>query len=378
MQDENEKVHTSMNIQIINKYSMSNLAVRTVGMIVVSVLLSWILFIPANRVYAEAPTDEQLLDLERQIEQQEAAQAEVKKRAAEEAIRKAKEEAKHKADEEAKRKAEEVARQAELEKQRAAEETQKKEEAVRATSVTAGDVFQDTLADGSKGPEMVVIPAGTFQMGDLTGDGLSNEKPVHTVTIAKPFAMGKYEVTFDNYDKFANATARTLPGDNGWGRGNRPVINISWDDAVAYTAWLSGETGKHYRLPSEAEWEYAARAGTTTSYWWGNIASKDRAKYGALFAGTASVGTFPPNPFGLYDTSGNVWEWTQDCWNENYNGAPVDGSAWQSGNCGQHVLRGGSWFIMADWLRSAFRYTYATGDRHGWLGFRLVRNVGTE
>jgi len=325
-------------------------------------LLLCLLAGPVKSVLAGAPSEKQLQELERQTEQVEKEQAE----------------AKRKVEDEAKQQAEEAAKRADLEKQHAAGETMKNEEDERATSVSAGEVFQDGFADGSKGPEMVVIPAGTFQMGDLAGDGASNEKPVHTVTIAQPFAMGKYEVTFDSYDKFAQDTGRALPEDSGWGRGNRPVINITWDDAVAFAAWISGETGKHYRLPSEAEWEYAARAGTTTSYWWGHKASKDRAKYGSLLSGTASVGTFPPNPFGLHDTSGNVWEWTQDCWNDNYDGAPADGTAWQSGNCGKHVLRGGSWFIMPEWLRSAFRYTYATDDRHGWLGFRLVRSLGSE
>ncbi|MEN8220290.1 MAG: SUMF1/EgtB/PvdO family nonheme iron enzyme [Pseudomonadota bacterium] len=138
-----------------------------------------------------------------------------------------------------------------------------------------GKVFQDRLKDGSFGPEMVWIPAGSFRMGDIQGGGWNSEKPVHRVSIRQGFAMGRYEVTFAEYDKFAEATGREKPSDLGWGRGNRPVINVSWHDAVAYTQWLSQQTGKKYRLPTEAEWEYAARAGTETKYWWGNTASPE-------------------------------------------------------------------------------------------------------
>jgi formylglycine-generating enzyme required for sulfatase activity len=335
----------------------------------VGVLLPW-LFVASSIVQAQAPTDEELKALERQIEQQEAEQAEAKRKTTEEIKHKVGEEAKRKAEEERLR-AEEKAKQLVEEKRLLEEEAKKKEAEAHAPS----RVFQDTLKDGSKATEMVVIPAGSFQMGDLTGISRDNEKPVHPVTIAKPFAMGKYEVTFDDYDKFANATGRALPDGEGWGRGKLPVVNVSWDDAVAYAAWLSEQTGKKYRLPSEAEWEYATRAGTTTNYWWGNEVSKDHAKYGALFGGPAAVGSFPANAFGLYDTAGNVWEWTQDCRNDNYNGAPADGAAWQSGNCGEHVGRGGSWGYNPEWLRSAYRYMFTTGDHHYYLGFRLAQDL---
>lgn len=334
--------------------------------------------LPAMPVVAEAPTEQELQELERQTQQLEREQAEEKKRAAAaEAQRQQEEQARQLAAEQAQQQSAQGATLPAPETG-STDGAEKNGPPVRAGRLKAGDIFQDTLADGSKGPEMVVIPAGQFQMGDLAGDGKSAERPVHTVTMAQPFAMGKYEVTFAGYDKFAMGTGRTLPLDHDWGRGNRPVINVSWDDAVAFAAWLSQQTGKHYRLPSEAEWEYAARAGTTTSYWWGDTASKDRAKFGSLLSGTAPVGTFPPNPFGLHDTSGNVWEWTQDCWNESYVGAPEDGSAWISGDCSKHVLRGGSWFIMKEWLRSAFRYTYPSDERHGWLGFRLVRDLDSD
>ena len=144
-------------------------------------------------------------------------------------------------------------------------------------SFVAGKVFRDRLKNGSKGPEMVWIPAGTFRMGDIQGGGDSDEKPVHRVSVNK-FAMGRYEVTFAEYDQFAQATGRKKPNDQGWGPGNRPVINVSWDDATAYTEWLSQQTGQSYRLPTEAEWEYAARAGSETKYWWGNKIGSNKAK----------------------------------------------------------------------------------------------------
>jgi len=139
-------------------------------------------------------------------------------------------------------------------------------------------VFQDRLRDGGLGPKMVIIPAGSFRMGDIQGGGDSDEQPVHRVSIGK-FAMGMYEVTFAEYDKFADATGRKKPNDKGWGRGNSPVINVSWNDATAYAKWLSNQTGKNYRIPTEAEWEYAARAGTETKYWWGNEIDKSKANY---------------------------------------------------------------------------------------------------
>ena len=189
---------------------------------------------------------------------------------------------------------------------------------------TAGKVFRDSLADGSSGPEMVWIPAGSFRMGDIQGGGYSNEKPVHRVSVGK-FAMGKFEVTFAEYDKFAEATGKSKPSDNGWGRGNRPVINVSWNDATAYAKWLSNQTGKTYRLPIEAEWEYAARAGTETKYWWGNDVGSNRANCSNSdckdsFEYTSPVGSFFANQFGLYDTVGNLWEWTCSEYRYKYNG----------------------------------------------------------
>jgi len=217
---------------------------------------------------------------------------------------------------------------AELKKQQA--DSQQQDEQKR-----AGEVFRDRLKDGSSGPEMVWIPEGRFKMGDIQGGSDSDEKPVHWVSVKK-FAMGRYEITFAQYDKFATATGREKPSDSGLGRGNRPVMNVSWLDVTAYAKWLSQQTGQQYRLPTEAQWEYAARAGTKTKYWWGNTASHEYANYGVddccdgLAKGkdrwkyTSPVGSFAANPFGLYDTAGNVWEWTCSEYENRYNGKEME------------------------------------------------------
>lgn len=228
-------------------------------------------------------------------------------------------------------------------------------------------------------PEMVCIPAGKFLMGSK--DDLF-EQPVHEVIIGYSFEIGKYPVTFDEYDAFAKATERQLPSDNGWGRGKRPVINVSWNDAQAYVQWLSKQTGKQYRLPTEAEWEYAARAGTQTRYWWGDDIGKNNAVCDGCGSQwdnkqTAPVGSLKANPFGLHDTAGNVWEWTQDCWHENYSSAPADGSAWlekDGGDCGSRVVRGGSWYARPQSLRSADRVGGIADGADYYLGFRIVRD----
>ena len=245
--------------------------------------------------------------------------------------------------------------------------------------------FRDSLQIGGYGPEMVVIPAGRFQMGAIQSSDYSEEKPVHWVDIDYEFAMGKYEVTFAEYDKFAEATDREKPNDGGWGRENRPVIYVSWNDAVAYTEWLSEQTGKEYRLPSEAEWEYAARAGTETKYWWGNTASHEYANYGedeccgGLAKGkdrweyTSPVGSFSANQFGLYDTVGNVWEWVADGWHKNYTNAPNDGRTWTvDADDSSRVLRGGSWNYFPSYVRAAYRYWYDRLNRNIVVGFRVA------
>ena len=228
-------------------------------------------------------------------------------------------------------------------------------------------------------PEMVVIPAGSFQMGCVSGiDCDGDEKPVHEVKIDS-FALSKYEVTFEEYDAFTDATGRERANDEDWGRGLRPVINVSWYDAMAYAEWLSGQIGDRYRLPTEAEWEYAARAGSTTAYSWGDSIGRNRANCNgcaSLWDGerTALVGSFKANGWGVYDMHGNVREWVQDCWNANYEGAPTDGTAWLSGDCDKRVLRGGSWYFGPRSLRSAYRSRITSGDRSDTVGFRIARS----
>jgi formylglycine-generating enzyme required for sulfatase activity len=249
--------------------------------------------------------------------------------------------------------------------------------------LTPGKAFRDRLKGGGNGPEMVVIPAGKFRMGDIQGKHGKDELPVHEVRISKQFAIGRYEITFDDYNAFAKATGRGLPDDEGFGRGRQAVIRVSWNDAGAYAEWLSGQTGKRYRLPSEAEWEYAARGGTETVYWWGNEVKQGLANCigcGSRWAGKqpAPVGSFKPNPFGLYDTAGNVSERVQDCRHENYQGAPLDGSAWEAkdgGDCGVRGIRGGMWLWAQDYVRSSSRMWNRPTFTGRALGFRLVREI---
>ena len=226
-----------------------------------------------------------------------------------------------------------------------------------------GDVFKDCEAC----PEMVVVPTGTFTMGDLQGSGATDEKPVHTVTIARPFGVGTYEVTQGEW--------RALMGTNpSWFTGERnPVERVSWRDAKDFARELSARTGKAYRLLSEAEWEYMARAGSSTKYPWGNAISRSRARYGRA-NGTVPVGSYAPNAYGAYDTVGNVWEWVEDCWHDSYAGAPTDGSAWTTGgNCRQRVLRGGGWDYIPSSVRSANRGRNTTDNRNNINGFRVAR-----
>ncbi len=227
-------------------------------------------------------------------------------------------------------------------------------------------------------PEMVSIKGGTFEMGSPDGEGEKEEHPQHSVTV-KGFQMGKYEVTFEQYDEFARATLRTLPQDQGWGRGRRPVINVSWEDAKAYAQWLSVKTVKPYRLPSEAEWEYAARANSTTAFFWGS--DESGAKDYAWFSENSEDKTHPvgeKKPNGsLYDMAGNVWEWTADCWHESYKNAPSDGDAWKAsdgGECARRVVRGGSWSYDPPYLRTADRLRNSSDAAIDSLGFRLAQD----
>ena len=223
---------------------------------------------------------------------------------------------------------------------------------------------------------MVVLPTGRFRMGDLDGGVDSYERPVHTVTISRRIAMGQYPVTFEDYDLYVSAMGAERPDDQDWGRGRLPVIDVNWHDARAYAVWLSEQTGKRYRLPSESEWEYAARAGTETAYSWGNEIGVNRANWHDYGCCTAPVGSFEPNAFGLFDMHGNVWEWVEDCWHENYEGAPSDGSAWTSGGDSDYrVVRGGCWSDYPWNLRAAERLRISPSVRGVHVGFRLVQDL---
>lgn len=213
-----------------------------------------------------------------------------------------------------------------------------------------------------------------------------DEGPQHQVTFSSAFAVGRFPLTRDEYIWFASETSRPfIPVANpGFAQtGRDPVVNVSWDDAKAYVAWLSGKTGHTYRLLSESEYEYAERAGTTTAYWWGDNEDErcSHANFAPAFTflgeagcghdGTVPVGSYPANAFGLYDMTGNVWEWTEDCWNDSYAGAPDDGTAWTTGDCGARVLRGGSWYN--DSIRSAYRDKRDPTLRDPTYGFRVAR-----
>lgn len=270
-----------------------------------------------------------------------------------------------------------------------------------------------TFRDCDDCPEMVVIPAGQFQMGDLNGEGEKYELPVHQVILANDFAVGKYEVTRDQYAAFVSATGRETvsgcsrliykiseqdakvnwqaPGFDQTGRD--PVTCVFWDDAKAYVAWLSDKTGQPYRLLSESEWEYAARAGTDTLYSFGDLkrdlcdhsngADKSFVDGEGLNTecsdgfgdNTAPVGSYQANGFGLHDMHGNVYEWVQDCWSEDYEGAPADGSARPKDNCKRRVIRGGSWWDSPEKLRSALRSTTYTINSGNEIGFRIARTL---
>ena len=240
-----------------------------------------------------------------------------------------------------------------------------------------GDVIQDC----PECPKMVYIPAGSFRMGDIQGGGDSDEKPVHRVSV-QAFLMSVTEVTFAQWDAcVAAGGCSRKPDDGDWGRGSRPVINVSWKDITEqYIPWLNKKTGTQYRLPTEAEWEYATRAGSETKYSWGNGIGNNKANCDGCGSRwddsqTAPVGSFAANAFGLYDMHGNVWEWTQDCWNGSYQGAPSDGTAWLSGNCDWRVLRGGSWLSNPNYLRSAYRFYKNAVIRYDIFGFRLARTL---
>ncbi len=250
-----------------------------------------------------------------------------------------------------------------------------------AAATTIGKVGE-TFKDCTNCPEMVVVPAGSFTMGSPSSEPerFDSEGPQHEVRIAKPFAVGRFEVTFAEWDACVadGGCGGYKPRDRGWGRGSRPVIYVSWNDAKAYVKWLSDKTHKEYRLLSEAEWEYVARAGTQTRYFWGNSVGRNHANCDGCGSRwddkqTAPVGSFRPNGFGLYDTAGNVWEWVEDCEHGSYKDAPTDGSAWLTGNCASRAVRGGSWSFNARSVRAAGRDASDRESRYFNIGFRCAR-----
>jgi formylglycine-generating enzyme required for sulfatase activity len=253
----------------------------------------------------------------------------------------------------------------------------------------AGESFKDC----PECPEMVVVPAGSFTMGSPESEPESDigQIPQHKVTIPKPFAAGRFAVTFAEWDACAadGGCGGYKPSDSGWGRGERPVINVNWDDAKAYVKWLSQKMGKEYRLLSEAEREYVTRAGTKTPFWWGSSISTGQANYdgsaepykgggkkGENRKKTLPVRSFQPNPWGLYQVHGNVWEWVEDCWNGSYYNAPADGSVWTAGDCSHRVVRGGSWYNNPGDLSAACRNGYIDpSERNDAFGLRVARTL---
>jgi formylglycine-generating enzyme required for sulfatase activity len=241
-----------------------------------------------------------------------------------------------------------------------------------------GDIFRECAKDC---PEMVVLPAGMFVMGSPPDEKGRHESegPQHEVRISKPFAVSRFEATFDNWEACVSYGDCPAVGDSGFGHGQQPVINLSWADAQHYVAWLVRMTGKAYRLLSEAEWEYAARAGTQTTYSWGNEIGKGNANCKGCGSQwddlqTAPVGSFAANPFGLHDMHGNVFEWVEDAWHDGYQGAPSDGSVWiEAGDVNRRRVRGGSWDYDPNYLRSATRAWFHPDERDGSIGFRVAR-----
>jgi formylglycine-generating enzyme required for sulfatase activity len=258
--------------------------------------------------------------------------------------------------------------------------------------ITAGPLEHEvgsTFKDCETCPEMVVVPAGRFVMGASKSEKghQAAEEPQHEVTLAVPLAIGKYEITFDEWEACAleGGCANYRPADSGWGRGRRPAIYVSYDDAKAYLDWLRQKSGKPYRLLSEAEWEFAARGGTSTAFAVGDSLAPTQANFdassvtGSRKAGsyqgtTVEVGSFPSNPFGLHDMEGNVFEWVEDCWNKTHLGAPADASP-RGGDCARRVAKGGAWYYEAEFARPSARMSFPKGSRLNVIGFRVARPV---
>jgi formylglycine-generating enzyme required for sulfatase activity len=242
-----------------------------------------------------------------------------------------------------------------------------------AKALPDGSVFREC----SDCPEMTIVQGGTFMMGSLPTEvgHDQNENPQHPVTIRR-FAVGRFDVTFGEWEACARAggcLGNPSPADGGFGRGRHPVVNVTWNDAQEYVAWLSRRTGRTYRLLTEAEWEYVARAGTTSTYYTGQTVYFWQANFDDRWARTLPVGSYPPNPWGLYDLAGNVNAWVQDCVSANYDKTPTDGSAWDEDRCIHRIIRGGSWSDPVVVLRSARRYDYNATNRNNDLGFRVAR-----
>lgn len=269
----------------------------------------------------------------------------------------------------------------------------------------AATPIQYPLNDGGAGPSMVEIPSGHFVMGAAPDEEgrFPSDGPTQRITLKQPFWLSRYEITFADYDRFAEATQRAKPSDRGWGaeywgRGNMPVFNVTWFDAVAYCDWLSQQTGQRYRLPSEAEWEYAARAGSRNAFSSGDCIGPEHANFHSLSSHgncptsrahpgkTLPVGNYPANAWGLYDIHGNVFEWTADCWHNSRQGAPLDGNAWLTqtaedsdffqspmADCSLRVLRGGSWSDRPRDLRFGHRAGNEAKFSSIYIGFRVLR-----
>jgi formylglycine-generating enzyme required for sulfatase activity/serine/threonine protein phosphatase PrpC len=246
-----------------------------------------------------------------------------------------------------------------------------------AVGTTTTGEFRDKLKSGGDGPAMVWIPAATFEMGSGGASRNADERPRHSVNIRKS-AMSKYEITFAEYEKFAAATGRRIPDNLYLDKATHPVFFVTWDDAFYYSKWLTDQTGNKYRLPTEAEWEYAAGAGKTSPFWWGFDEEPNRAHCfgcGSSFdpRKPTKVGSFGANPFGLFDTGGNVAEWVADCWHDTYTGAPSDGGVWEGGDCVYRVARGGAFSSPPQSIRHAKRDRYKSDQTYDHIGIRLVR-----
>jgi formylglycine-generating enzyme required for sulfatase activity len=244
---------------------------------------------------------------------------------------------------------------------------------------TASAPFRDCL----ECPQMVRVPAGSFTMGSSWFDreAQSDERPREEVAVPRPFAIGRTEITYHQWEAcvLAGGCNGRAPDDSGFGRGFRPVVNVDWRDAQAYVAWLRQSTGKPYRLPTEAEWEYACHAGTTTPYPFGESISPTLANYGRNQPGTREVGSYPPSPWNLYDMNGNVWEWVEDVWNDGHSGRPEDASARTAGPDPQeHVIKGGSWDDRDRRVRCASRNGMDDTHRENEIGFRVALTLDEQ